>query len=78
MAYLQPRFTPERVDFVRNGSSKAEASRVYEVSIWCIYDWCKRKELAPKQLPTRTNRKLNGEKYQTVSLSVTQICIAVY
>ena len=30
------------VDFVKkNGGSKAEASRVYDVSIWCVYDWCK-------------------------------------
>ena len=50
------------VDFVNNGGSKAEASRVYEVSIWCVYDWCKRKELAPKQLPKRRNRKLNWEE----------------
>ena len=50
------------VDFVKNGGSKAEASRVYEVSIWCVYDWCKRKELAPKQLPERRNRKLDWKE----------------
>ena len=50
------------VDFVKNGGSKAEASRVCNVSIWCVYDWCKRKELAPKQLPKRRNRKLDWEE----------------
>ena len=50
------------VDFVKNGGSKAEAARVYEISIWCVYDWCKRKKLAPKQLPKRRNRKLNWQE----------------
>jgi transposase len=41
------------VDFVKNGGSKAEASRVYEVSEWCVYEWCKRIELKPKKPPHR-------------------------
>lgn len=35
------------VDFVAAGGSKAEASRRYKVSIWCVNDWCKRKNLTP-------------------------------
>ncbi|MEO0011896.1 MAG: hypothetical protein RLZZ535_285 [Cyanobacteriota bacterium] len=36
------------VKFVQNGGSKAEASRRYQVSIWCVNDWCRREDLAPK------------------------------
>ena len=35
------------VDFVVAGGSKAEASRRYGVSIWCVNDWYRRKDLAP-------------------------------
>lgn len=49
------------VEFVEQGGSKAEASRVYRVSIWCVYDWCKRSDLRPKQLPERRKRKLDWE-----------------
>lgn len=49
------------VEFVKNGGSKAEASRVYKVSIWCVYDWCKRVDLEPKKLPQRRKRKLDWE-----------------
>ncbi|MEM7758148.1 MAG: IS630 transposase-related protein [Cyanobacteria bacterium P01_A01_bin.40] len=35
------------VDFVAAGGSKAEASRRYNVSIWCVNDWCRRKNLTP-------------------------------
>ena len=35
------------VDFVAKGGSKAEASRRYEVSLWCVNDWCRRKNLTP-------------------------------
>lgn len=30
------------VEFVQKGGSKAEASRRYQVSLWCVNDWCKR------------------------------------
>lgn len=36
------------VDFVDGGGSKAEASRRYEVSLWCVNDWCRRKDLTPE------------------------------
>lgn len=35
------------VDFVATGGSKAEASRRYKVSLWCVNDWCQRKNLTP-------------------------------
>ena len=35
------------VGFVASGGSKAEAARRYEVSLWCVNDWCRRKNLAP-------------------------------
>ena len=49
------------VNFVKNGGSKTEASRIYEVSLWCVYDWCKRKELEPKKSSQRRKRKLDWE-----------------
>lgn len=33
------------VNYVEDGGSKAAALRIYRVSIWCVYDWCKRKKL---------------------------------
>ncbi len=27
------------VEFVQGGGSKAEASRRYKVSLWCVNDW---------------------------------------
>ena len=35
------------VDFVAAGGSKAEASRRYQVSLWCVNNWCQRKNLIP-------------------------------
>ena len=48
------------VAFVRQGGSKAEASRRYEISLWCVNDWCKRGDLTPKTV-TRRKRKLDWE-----------------
>lgn len=48
------------VAFVRNGGSKAEASRRYEVSIWCISDWMKREDLMPIKV-IRRKGKLDWE-----------------
>lgn len=48
------------VKFVENGGSKAEASRRYEVSRWCVQDWCQRPNLAPKKVKRRS-RKLDWE-----------------
>ena len=50
------------VNFVSGGGSKAEAARRFQVSIWCIKDWCKRgKELAAKPHPSRRS-KIDMEK----------------
>ena len=48
------------VEFVQNGGSKAEASCRYKVSIWCVNDWCQRKDLKPK-VTKRRQRKLDWE-----------------
>ena len=48
------------VAFVNNGGSKAEASRRYSVSRWCVNDWCQRPSLAPKKVKRRS-RKLDWE-----------------
>jgi transposase len=46
------------VKFVKNGGSKAEAARRYQVSRWCVHDWCKRENLNPVKI-TRRSRKLD-------------------
>jgi transposase len=46
------------VKFVLDGGSKAEASRKYDVSVWCVNDWCKRDNLTPVQ-HQRRKRKLD-------------------
>ena len=46
--------------FVAAGGRKAEASRRYEVSLWCVTDWCKRADLRPKA-QGRRHRKLDWE-----------------
>lgn len=48
------------VKFVKNGGSKAEASRRYEISLWCVNDWCRRNDLTPNR-PKRRKRKLDWE-----------------
>ncbi len=48
------------IGFVNEGGSKAEASRRFEVSLWCVNDWCKREDLAPKVHGQR-NRKIDKE-----------------
>ncbi|MGF1591334.1 MAG: IS630 transposase-related protein [Pleurocapsa sp.] len=48
------------VKFVSDGGTKAEASRRYRVSLWCVNDWCKRDDLTP-QAPKRRKRKLDWE-----------------
>jgi len=48
------------VEFVSEGGSKAESSRRYEVSLWCVDDWCKREDLAPKVHSLR-QRKIDKE-----------------
>ena len=46
------------VGFVNEGGSKAEASRRFEVSIWCVNDWCERLDLSPKTHSQR-HRKID-------------------
>ena len=48
------------VDFVRGGGSKAEPSRRFKVSLWCVFDWLKRGDLSPQKV-TRRHRKLDWE-----------------
>jgi transposase len=46
------------VRVVADGGSKAEAARRFDVSIWCVHDWCGRADLAPAYPRTR-RRKLD-------------------
>ena len=47
-------------DFVNEGGSKAKASRRFGVSLWCVDDWFKREDLAPKTHALR-HRKIDKE-----------------
>ncbi len=49
------------VSFVNESGNKAEASRRYKVSLWCVNDWCKRKELGAKKQGNRV-RKIDREE----------------
>lgn len=44
------------VAFVRKGGSRVEASRRYEVSIWCVNDWLKREDLTPIKVVKRKGK----------------------
>lgn len=46
------------VRYVNNGGTKAAASRKFEISIWCVNDWCKRQSLTPDKRK-RTPYKLD-------------------
>ncbi len=48
------------VGYVDSGGSKAEASRRFGVSLWCVDDWCKRKDIGPKAQSPR-HRKIDKE-----------------
>ena len=48
------------LNFVNEGGSKAESSRRFGVSLWCVNDWCKRKDLAPK-VHSQRSRKIDKE-----------------
>ena len=48
------------VEFVQGGGFKAEASRRYKVSLWCVNDWCKPEDLTPQAQKGR-KRKLDWE-----------------
>ena len=49
------------VKFVEEGGSKAKASRQFNVSRWCVYDWLGRKDLKAKKTGPKKPRKLNLE-----------------
>lgn len=44
------------VEFVLSGGSKAEASRRYQISLWCVNDWCSRTSLEPTTSPGRPRK----------------------
>ena len=53
------------VEHVEKGGFKAEAARIFGVSLWCVNDWCNRNNLAPKTHPPRKKRKLNWDALKT-------------
>ena len=46
------------VDYVKSGGSKIGASRLYQVSLWCVNDWSCRSTLEPKK-PQGRPRKMD-------------------
>jgi transposase len=49
------------VEFASSRGSKAEASRRYQISLWCVNNWCRRDDLTPTPQKGR-KRKLNWEE----------------
>jgi Transposase len=47
------------VGYVHDVGTKSAASRLFKVSLWCVNDWCKRQELAPKAYTRTKHRKLD-------------------
>ena len=41
------------VNFVGSGGSKAQAQRMFKVSLWCVNDWCQRESLEASSPPGR-------------------------
>jgi len=50
------------VVFVREGGSKAEASRRFKVSKWCVYDWLCREVLTPNKTGPKGSYRLDMNK----------------
>ena len=44
------------VAYVRSGGSKASAHRIFNVSMWCVNDWCNREDLNPAASKGRPRR----------------------
>jgi len=44
------------VKFMKEGGSKAAASRQFSVSLWCVRDWCNRKDLGAQKPPGRPRK----------------------
>jgi len=49
------------VSYVEEGGFKSEAAQIFGVSLWCVNDWCQRKNLAPKPSAPRRNGKLDWD-----------------
>ena len=44
------------VSYVSSGGSKASASRLFKISLWCVNDWCKRLKLEAAPHPKRSGK----------------------
>ena len=49
--------------------SKAKASRRFEVSLWCVNDWCKREGLVPK---------VHGQRDRKIDIEVLRRYVQLY
>ena len=54
------------VDFVSLGGSKAEASRRYEISLWCVNDWCGRQSLEAAKPPGAAPERWTGKRLRMI------------
>jgi len=64
MTYSQDLRT-KALDYIENGSSKAEASRIFGVTTQTLFNWIKRKKqgkLPPKQTRKRVPYRIEEEK----------------
>ena len=80
--------TPHRIatlSFIKNGGSKAEASRLFKVSRDTIYRWLSLDDIAPKSPPKVRHRKIDKdalrahvEKYPDMFLRERAIVFGVH
>ena len=54
-------FRKKVVSFVSSGGTKKAASHLFGISIWCVNDWCSRKDLAADYSACGLSRKFNWE-----------------
>ena len=65
------------VEFVQAGGSKADSSRMFSVSLWCVNEWCKRDSLKPISPPGRPRNKLGVVHFTKFGLAYKSLPITL-
>ena len=51
------------VNYVKSGGKKCDAAKIFDISSWCVNDWCKKDNLEPGK-PTGRPRKVDWKKLE--------------
>ncbi len=54
-------FRKKVVGFVTSGGTKKAASQLFGVSVWCVHDWCSRKDLSANYSACGLARKFDWD-----------------